>query len=139
MILAMRILALLPLATVLLTSCSLQRASVAADAQRQMVGMTKPAVLACMGVPANKAAEGGVEVWAYQSGGSSIGMGNAYASASGNTAYGFGTGITMHRSCMVNVVFDGPQVSAVRYSGRTGGLLSQGEECAFAVQNCVSR
>ena len=38
--------------------CAFQRAEIAQDARAQMVGMTKEQVLACMGAPANKAAEG---------------------------------------------------------------------------------
>ena len=28
-------------------------------------------------------------------------------------------------------------VSRVNYSGPTGGLITEGEQCAFAVQNCT--
>jgi outer membrane protein assembly factor BamE (lipoprotein component of BamABCDE complex) len=46
-----------------LTGCAIQRAEIAQDARAQMVGMSKEQVLACMGAPANKAAEGASEVW----------------------------------------------------------------------------
>jgi hypothetical protein len=52
----------------LLASCAIQRAEIAQDARSQMVGMSKEQVLACMGAPANKAAEGATEVWGYASG-----------------------------------------------------------------------
>jgi outer membrane protein assembly factor BamE (lipoprotein component of BamABCDE complex) len=41
-----------------LCGCAFQRAEIAQDARAQMVGMTKEQVLACMGAPATKAAEG---------------------------------------------------------------------------------
>jgi hypothetical protein len=46
-----------------LGGCAFQRAEIAQDARAQMVGMPKEQVLACMGPPANKAAEGATEVW----------------------------------------------------------------------------
>jgi hypothetical protein len=129
--------------------CSLQRASTAHNAQAQMVGMSKERVLQCMGPPAQQSAEG-QEVWSYASGngrtdlrafgqsrtlGSVVASGN-YASGSART-YGSGLAIATRRSCTVNVVMVSGRVSAVIYSGPTGGLLSQGEQCAFAIQNCV--
>jgi len=53
---------------VTLAGCAIQRAEIAQDARAQMVGMSKEQVLACMGAPASKAAEGATEVWGYNSG-----------------------------------------------------------------------
>ena len=97
-----------------------------------MIGMPKERVLACMGAPANKAAEGATEVWGYNSG-----NGMTVASASYDR-YG-GTAVSSSRFCTVNIVFTGGQVSAVNYNGPTGGLLTQGEQCAYAVDACVKR
>jgi hypothetical protein len=97
-----------------------------------MVGMAKEQVLACKGAPANKAAEGATEVWGYASG-----NGMTVASASFDR-YG-GTAVSSNRFCNVNVVFGGGQVSAVNYTGPTGGLLTAGEQCAYAVDACVKR
>ena len=44
-----------------------QRAEIAQDAGARMVGMSKPQVVACMGAPANKAAEGATEMWGCNS------------------------------------------------------------------------
>jgi len=130
--------------------CSLQRAEVAHNAQTQMIGMSKEQVLQCMGPPVQKSAEGQTEVWSYASGngrtqvnafgnsttsGSVTASGN-YASGYANT-YGSGVAIATRRSCTVNIVMVAGLVSTVNYSGPTGGLLSQGEQCAFAIQNCV--
>lgn len=142
-------------------ACAVQRAETASAAKAQMVGMSRERVLACMGVPAARQAEGETEVWTYGSGGrlDSFASGTSTTTASalgigqtqfiGNTALstgpvtgtattsGFASSSTRGRFCVVNVVLMGGRVSAVNYSGRTGGLLTQGEQCAYAVQNCV--
>jgi hypothetical protein len=119
-------------------SCSFQRAQVATDAKAKMVGMSKEQVLACMGPPSGRAAVGQTEVWSYPSGGDTSTFSTASGSidASGN-ANAFGTSRTLHRYCVVNVVMTEDRVSAVNYNGRTGGWATHGEQCAFAVQNCV--
>lgn len=113
-----------------LSGCAFQRAEIAQDARAQMVGMSKEQVLACMGAPVNKAAEGATEVWGYASG-----NGMTVATASYDR-YG-GTAVSSSRFCKINIVFAGGQVSAVNYIGPTGGLLTAGEQCAYAVNPCV--
>jgi hypothetical protein len=49
-------------------ACSVQRAMVAQDAQGKLVGLSKEQVLAHMGPPASRMAEGATEVWSYASG-----------------------------------------------------------------------
>jgi hypothetical protein len=138
---------------VLFAGCSVQRALVAQDAQAKLVGLTKEQVLACMGPPANRMAEGATEVWSYNSGDgrtttvasatSTTDM-NASGSRFGNTvdmsgtatSSGFGTAVTKRRSCTVNVTIVDGRVNRVNYLGPTGGLLTAGEQCAYAVQNC---
>jgi hypothetical protein len=83
-----------------------------------------------MGAPANKAAEGTTEVWGFASG-----NGMTVATASYDR-YG-GTAVSSNRFCNVNIVFARGQVSAVNYTGPTGGLLTAGEQCAYAVNACV--
>ncbi|TSD88910.1 hypothetical protein FFK22_009305 [Mycobacterium sp. KBS0706] len=137
-------------AVTLVASCSIQRAETASTAQKQMVGMSRERVLACMGVPAARLAEGSTEVWTYGSGGrtdtfaagTSTTTASAMAYSSGvatgfATTNSFGSSSTRARYCVVNVVMIGGQVSAVNYAGPTGGLLTRGEQCAYAVQNCV--
>jgi hypothetical protein len=41
------------------------------------------------------------------------------------------------RYCTVNVVMSDGLVSRVNYAGPTGGPLTGGEQCAFAVENCT--
>jgi len=125
----------------LLTSCAsakFQRAEVASQAKNSMVGMTKESVLACMGAPAQHATVGETEVWSYPSGGDTTSFGNATGSTNslGYTNV-FGSSSSLHRYCIVNIVMTGGRVRAVNYNGRTGGWASEGEQCAFAVQNCV--
>lgn len=142
-------------------ACSVQRAETASVAKKQMVGMSRERVLACMGVPAARQAEGGTEVWTYGSGGRldtfASGMSTTTGSAMGigqtqfvgntalstglvsgtSTTSGFASSSTRARYCVVNVVLMGGRVAEVNYSGRTGGLLTRGEQCAYAVENCV--
>jgi len=106
--------------SVALGSCAIQRAEIAQDARAQMIGMPKEQVLACMGVPISKASEGATEVWTYNSSNGAVAL-------------------TPARFCRVNVVMSGGQVSAVNYLGQTGGLLTAGEQCSYAVDACVNR
>jgi hypothetical protein len=125
----MRILAFVAVA-VALSGCAIQRAQIAQDARVQMVGLTKEQVLVCMGPPAGKAAEGQTEVWSYNSGdGTTI--------ASGSVSYGNFSGVSSRRFCQINVVISSGAVSAVNYQGPTGGLITAGEQCAYAVDACV--
>jgi hypothetical protein len=146
----------------LLSGCVIQRAQTASVAQSSMVGLSKEQVLSCMGVPAASMTVGATEVWSYGSGngrtdtystasastvGASQTIGNATrigpttyfgantVGASNTNAFGFAT--SRHRSCTVSVVMSDDHVARVNYSGPTGGLLTQGEQCAFAVENCV--
>ena len=129
-----------------LSACAFQRAQEASDAKVQMVGMTKPRVLACMGIPAQKAAEGKTEVWSYNSGDghtSTFASGSAQTNVVGN-AYGatgvtnsHSYGVTTSRYCVVNITMIDERVNSVAYVGPTGGLATQGEQCAFAIRNCL--
>jgi outer membrane protein assembly factor BamE (lipoprotein component of BamABCDE complex) len=112
--------------------CSIQRAQVAAQAQTTMIGMSKEQVLACMGPPITKATEGATEVWSYQSG-----NGHTDVAASGGRFWG--TGTSTQRFCTVNVTMTGGRVAQLNYVGPTGGLLTAGEQCAFALENCTPR
>ena len=116
--------------TAAVSGCAIQRAQIAQDARVQMVGMTKEHVLICMGPPANKAAEGQTEVWSYNSGDGTI-------LASGSASYGSFSGASSQRFCQINVVISGPAVTSVNYQGPTGGLITAGEQCAYAVDACV--
>lgn len=115
-----------------LGGCAFQRAEIAQDARTQMVGMSKEQVLACMGAPASKAAEGVTEVWGFNSGNGMTVVDASYG------RYG-GSAVASSRFCNINIVFAGGQVATVNYAGPTGGLLTAGEQCAYAVNACVKR
>lgn len=152
----------LAIVSVLLSACAFQRAQTAAEAKTAMINMTKEQVLSCMGVPSASMTEGNTEVWTYESGNGRTditSMANATtfgqdqtvgtvtrigptsywnantAGMSNTNLFGFST--TRHRSCTINVVMSAGHVSRVDYSGPTGGLLTPGEQCAYAVQNCA--
>jgi hypothetical protein len=145
----MRILVVL-LLCVASASCAVQRSQIAQEARASMVGMTKEQVFTCMGPAPTKAAEGATEIWSYPSGNgfqSTTAVastdGNFSATRSGSNVSGtvntFGTasGISTRRFCTVNIVIQGGVVSQVNYSGPTGGILTGGEQCAFAVEACA--
>jgi hypothetical protein len=108
---------------VALGGCAFERAEVAQQAQASMIGMSREKVLACMGPPAQKATEGQTEVWVYK------------------TTPTFspidGSGAT--RFCSINIAMSGGAVSEVNYRGPTGGFLTRGEQCAYAVDGCVKQ
>jgi hypothetical protein len=127
----MRILGMVALGAIL-TGCAIQRAQVAQDARAQMVGMSKEQVITCMGPPVSKATEGQTEVWSYNSGDGTV-------VASGSVSSGNFSGMSSSRFCRINLVFTGGGVSAVNYQGPTGGLITAGEQCAYAVDACINK
>jgi hypothetical protein len=124
----------------LFAGCTVQRALVAQDAQTKMVGLTKEQVLACMGPPASRMAEGATEVWSYNSGDgrtTTTASATTIADPGRTTISGVGTAVTRQRSCTVNVTMADGRVNRVNYLGPTGGLLTAGEQCAYVVQACA--
>lgn len=122
----------------LISGCELQRAQEASDAKKVLIGMSREHVLACMGSPVSAAKAGGTEVWTYASGnGRTDSFGTASAWGGWGFASGFGSSISESRSCKIDVVMKEGQVSRINYIGPTGGLLTKGEQCAFAVEACL--
>ncbi len=110
----------------------------ATKAQTSMVGMSKEDVLSCMGTPAGKASEGETTVWTYMSGdGSTDTVLSGQANRYGNQVIATGSGFSTTRSCKIDVIIRSGRVTSINYSGRTGGLLTAGEQCGYAVENCV--
>jgi hypothetical protein len=116
-----------------ISGCAINRAEIAAKAKSSMIGMTKQQVLQCMGAASNTQSQENTEIWKYYSGGDYQGSFNV------NTTdqYAYGSTNFHKRSCEINIIFTNDSVTNILYSGRTGGLLTQGEECAFALNNCV--
>jgi hypothetical protein len=145
----MRVLGIAVLCTAL-GGCAIQRSQVAQEARASMVGMTKEQVFTCMGPAPTKASEGSTEIWSYPSGNGyqantviASADGDFNATRTGNyvsgnvNAFGTATGVSTRRYCVVNIVIQGGVVSQVNYTGPTGGLLTGGEQCAFAVEACA--
>ena len=131
---------LLCLIAVAIAACELQRAQEASDAQTAMVGMSKEQVLACMGSPVSTAMAGTTEVWTYNSGnGRTDSFGAVNAWGGNGWASGFGSSTTTGRFCKVDVVMNVGRVSRINYTGPTGGLLTRGEQCGYAVDNCLQQ
>lgn len=118
-------------ACVALGGCAIQLTPEAQDARAQMVGMSKEQVSACMGAPANKVAEGTTEVWGYTANNGATVVNASYDHVAGTAG--------ASPFCNINVVFTGNQVSGVNYTGPTGDTLTQGEQCAHAVDACTNR
>jgi len=107
---------------------AIERAQLAKDAKQSLVGMSDERILACMGPPRSRAAAGGLEVWQYQSGNGQIDIERDVNGA-----------VATQRHCLINISMRERQVQSVSYSGPTGGLLSAGEQCAFALQGCFQK
>jgi hypothetical protein len=101
------------------------------------------------GAMSQKAAEGATEVGAYNSGNdrtmvNTFGTSTTNASVSGGPGYASGTASTRRvqaggsrPAANMSVVIADVRVNRVNYSGPRGGILTGGEQCAFAVQNCT--
>lgn len=124
-----------------LSACALQRSQEAEDAKTVLVGMTKKQIFSCMGLPKRKGKQEDLEIWSYNSD-------NGYVdkfkkSASGATGFGAALGVgdevDERRFCTVQLLFGDGVVKAVNYNGPTGGFLTDDEQCAYAVRNCLPK
>jgi hypothetical protein len=118
------------------TGCAVQRAQVADRAQTELVGMSKKDLMVCAGVPIRQERIDDLELLTYGGGGDSTSIGTANAVAPGTAV---GVSRTAHRYCEATFVLKDGKVQKVNYQGRTGGLLTKGEQCAFIVENCVKK
>jgi hypothetical protein len=131
-----RILATSVVLVITITGCSFQRASLATRAQTELVGMTKKDVLSCAGVPIRQERADDLEFLTYSGGGDSVGVAVA-TSTSPSTA--IATSKRTHRYCEATFILKDGIVQKVNYQGRTGGLLTKGEQCAFIIENCLKQ
>jgi len=116
------------------SGCTVHRAIVASRAQTQLIGMSKVELLSCAGAPVRQEQAEEFEFLTFAGGGDSTGYGVA-TFTSPSTA--IATGKSLRRYCEATFVLKGGVVQRVNYQGRTGGLLTRGEQCAFIVENCV--
>lgn len=119
------------------TSSKLMRTRTASRAKTEMIGMSQQDVLACMGPPERSAAIGSQEVWSYTSGGDIETYSSVRTSRRDRSEASTVASTSRARYCKVDVIMNDGVVSSLNYRGRTGGLLTGGEQCAFAVSSCV--
>ena len=127
-----------------LSGCAIANADMANKTRLSMVGMSKETLVSCMGIPSSSGVVGNLEVWKYHSGGGSVSSGSSYGNATANlfgnmvTSYASGSSFssTQARYCVINVTMREGRVASVKYSGPSGGLLTKGSECAYAIENC---
>ncbi len=129
----------LPLLTaatlIALTGCAAQqRAEIATRAQSELVGMHKKDLLSCAGVPHRQERIDGLEFLTFSGGGDHVG-GAVITQTSPSTA--IATGRSSRRYCEATFVLRDGVVQKVNYQGRTGGLITKGEQCAFVVESCL--
>ncbi len=137
---------LLALAALLLSACTAERVHVAAAAQAQLVGMTKPQLQACMARPHTATTDGEAEIWSFDSAadshgrtsfGAPPGAGSLPNSAWQANATTFDLGRLRQKSCIVHVVLVDGAVERVDYLGSSGNALVDIDRCAPMVENCV--
>lgn len=114
-------------------STSFGRADLAQRAKTEMIGMSKKELFLCAGVPSRSQQVDDMEFLTYHSGGDSVGY---VAGGAGSSAGGGAISLNKHY-CEVTFAFENGVVRKVSYGGRTGGLITEGEQCAFVLQNCI--
>lgn len=121
----------------LITGCAAQhRAELASRAQTELIGMSKKDLLSCAGVPVRQEKVDDLEFLTYTGGGDSVGTG--YATQTSNSS-AIVVSKRHHRYCEATFILKDGKVDKINYSGRTGGLATRGEQCAFIVENCLSQ
>ncbi len=104
------------------TGCAaLDRAKLADRARTDLVGITRGDLLACAGAPDKRLASGDREYFTYVV----------------QTVKGTGAAVRS-RFCEATFVLKDGRVEAITYRGKTGGLLSKGEQCGYIVENCLN-
>ena len=99
-----------------LAGCVYQRAEEATQAKTALVGMTRAKIETCMGTPFNAETDGSTTTLTYNS-------------------------IRKPEEklfCKVSIEIQKGRVSRVDYSGWTGGLFSEDEQCAPMVEKCLA-
>jgi hypothetical protein len=132
----MRIAITTVLCGLMLWGCAIQRAEIASRAQTELVGISKKDLLLCAGVPLRQERVEDLEFLSFAGGGDSVGSAVATSTSPGTVV---AVGKSTHRYCEATFVLKNGIVQKVNYQGRTGGLLTKGEQCAFIVENCVKQ
>lgn len=111
------------------------RADLSERAKTELIGKSKKDILMCAGVPIRSQQTENMEFMTYYSGGDS----DAYVAGGAGSYAGGGAVSVKKRYCEVTFVLSDGVVEKVNYAGRTGGLITEGEQCAFVLQNCLSK
>ncbi len=119
-----------------LSGCIVQRTIVANRAQTELVGITKTQLLSCAGAPHRQERAEVLEFLTYEGGGGSVGFGVLTQTS---PSMGVGVGGSNRRYCEATFVLRNGVVQSVNYQGRTGGLITKGEQCAFIVESCLGQ
>ena len=102
-------------------------------AQLAMIGLSKKAILACMGAPATRVGAGeGTEIWTYPN--------NWMRGYGPQWALGLNANLrpfTPFATCEVELVMTNARVSRIAYAAADGRPLPIGQECPFAVERCA--
>ncbi len=112
------------------------RASIASRAQTELIGMSKKDLLSSAGVPVRQERVDDLEFLTYTGGGDSVGTGYATQTSPSSAIV---ASKKHHRYCEATFILKEGKVDKLNYSGRTGGLATKGEQCAFIVENCLSQ
>lgn len=115
-----------------LSGCVFHRARVAHEAESKLLGLSEEELLQCAGAPAQEKRSGSLSFLTYHGGGDGVAVGEFGRSQLGVVAY-------KHRYCDATFTLRNGRVADLHYRGRTGGLLTKGEQCAFIVEDCVAR
>lgn len=121
------------LACTLVGCGKLQRAQVAERAQSELIGISKLELLSCAGVPVRSEKIEDMEFLTYVGGGDSVG---SIAGGAGSSSGGGVISIS-RRYCEGTFILKNGAVEKVNYTGRTGGLVTKGEQCAYVVEHCL--
>lgn len=115
------------------SGCAIHRARVAHEAESKLIGLSEEQLLQCAGAPAHEKRLGSLSFLTYHGGGDGVAVGEVLGrSQIGVAAY-------KHRYCDATFTLRNGLVADLQYRGRTGGLLTRGEQCAFIVEDCVAR
>jgi outer membrane protein assembly factor BamE (lipoprotein component of BamABCDE complex) len=113
-----------------LTGCVVDRNIRATNAKSDIVGFSKQEVVGCMGIPHRQASIGGTEIWEYSTG-------NEHNVGFVSDGWGGGYLTNKTRNCTATLTFDSSgSVSAMQYSGKTGGLIWGVQKCGELFRGC---
>jgi len=129
-----RMIVFLALIAIFCSGCAFQRASDAARAKTELIGMTKIELLSCAGVPIRQEKVGNLEFLTYSGGGDSGGP--AFGTAVSPSTV-IGGSVRFRRYCEATFILNSGVVEKIIYAGRTGPPGASGEQCAFIIENCL--